>query len=69
MVLRKTKQYLPMFQPSKQATSGLVRTRIPLIFPSSLRAQISSSSPHLGIDVHKHALPPARGFNPNSRLS
>src|SRR5438046_3374905 len=39
---RVTKSYLPTFQPSKQATSGLVRTRIPshlstvtnpLIFP------------------------------------
>ncbi len=35
MVLRMAKQYLPMFQPSKQATSDLVRARKSLIFPSS----------------------------------
>jgi hypothetical protein len=43
---RITKQYLPMFQPSKQATSDLVQARESLIFPSSSIAVVGASRQH-----------------------
>src|SRR5712664_410636 len=48
MLLRVTKPYLPTFQPSKQATSRLVQTRIPAEKWREIIGQIQASARCIG---------------------
>ncbi len=54
ILLHATKPYLPTFQPSKQATSGLVQAHNPLIFPSSWQVKRARSGTlEFGVTVQR----------------